>query len=122
MARVSTGMEEFDRVVGGGILPGAAMLLTGDPGIGKSTLLLQVALHLARHSGLPRITSRPDSGVASAPQNDGKGKVLYISGEESEAQIKLRVDRLSKGKKQQVLNNFFLLSETQERDPYRQSF
>ncbi len=91
MARISTGMAEFDRVLGGGILKGAVTLLSGDPGIGKSTVLLQVALHLAK-----------------------LGKtILYVSGEESNEQIKLRVDRLLKRFKEQSLNNFFLLAETQ---------
>ncbi|MCM3879488.1 MAG: DNA repair protein RadA [Vicinamibacterales bacterium] len=71
--RISSGIAEFDRVLGGGIVPGALVLLGGEPGIGKSTLLLQVAAHVARHVG----------------------PVLYSSGEESEHQIKLRGERLS---------------------------
>ena len=67
-----SGLPELDRVLGGGIVEGALMLVGGDPGIGKSTLLLQVCAHLAK---------------------EGK-KVLYISGEESARQIKLRADRL----------------------------
>lgn len=90
MARVSTGLGELDRVLGGGILPGAAILLSGDPGIGKSTVLLHVALQLLSH---------------------GKN-ILYVSGEESEGQIRLRVERLLEVKKQEILNNFLLLSET----------
>jgi DNA repair protein RadA/Sms len=68
-----SGIAEFDRVLGGGIVPGALVLLGGEPGIGKSTLLLQVASHVARNVG----------------------PVLYSSGEESEHQIKLRGERLS---------------------------
>src|SRR3989344_2271815 len=90
VARVATGMGELDRVLGGGLLPGAVMLLSGDPGIGKSTLLLHVALHLAKE----------------------KKTILYVSGEESIEQIKLRVDRLVKLDKQKVLSNFYLLAET----------
>ena len=71
-ARQSSGIEEFDRVLGGGIVPGSLVLIGGDPGIGKSTLLLEVADKLSNISG----------------------KVLYISGEESERQIKLRGERL----------------------------
>jgi len=71
-SRILVGIEEFDRVLGGGIVPGSLILLGGDPGIGKSTLALQMALRL-----------------------QGKS-VLYISGEESLQQIKLRADRLSK--------------------------
>jgi DNA repair protein RadA/Sms len=74
--RQTTGIEEFDRVLGGGLVPGSLVLLGGDPGIGKSTLLLQVASHLA-----------------ASKRNDGR-PVLYISGEESEQQIKLRGERL----------------------------
>lgn len=70
--RVDTGMGELDRVLGGGLVPGSLVLLGGDPGIGKSTLLLQVAAHMADH-GL---------------------KVLYLSGEESPRQIKMRARRL----------------------------
>jgi DNA repair protein RadA/Sms len=71
--RISSGIAEFDRVLGGGIVPGALVLLGGEPGIGKSTLLLQVAAHVARNVG----------------------PVLYSSGEESEHQIKLRGERLA---------------------------
>jgi DNA repair protein RadA/Sms len=70
--RISSGVTEFDRVLGGGIVPGTLVLLGGDPGIGKSTLLLQVADKLSA------------TGAT----------VLYISGEESERQIKLRGERL----------------------------
>ena len=70
--RVSTGIGEFDRVLGGGIVPGSLVLLGGEPGIGKSTLLLQAAANLARSTG----------------------PVLYSSGEESEHQIKGRGERL----------------------------
>ena len=71
-SRQPSGIVEFDRVLGGGIVPGSLVLIGGDPGIGKSTLLLQVSSELARING----------------------KVLYISGEESERQIKLRGERL----------------------------
>jgi len=84
-ARQPSGIEEFDRVLGGGIVPGSLVLIGGDPGIGKSTLLLEVADKL--------------SNIA--------GKVLYISGEESERQIKLRGERL--GIKP---TNLYLLAET----------
>src|SRR5580704_17513840 len=69
--RLMTGQDELDRVLGGGLLGGSVALLGGDPGIGKSTLLLQVAAHVAH--------SRP---------------VLYASGEESVAQVSLRSQRL----------------------------
>lgn len=70
--RISSGYEEVDRVLGGGIVPGALLLLGGDPGIGKSTLLLQISHYVAQQ----------------------EGTVLYVSGEESPGQIKLRADRL----------------------------
>src|SRR6185436_2526180 len=66
--RLSTGIGEFDRVLGGGVVPGSLVLLGGEPGIGKSTLLLQAAAHFAANVG----------------------PVLYASGEESEHQIKSR--------------------------------
>jgi DNA repair protein RadA/Sms len=74
--RLGTGITEFDRVLGGGLVPGSLVLLGGEPGIGKSTLLLQAAAHFA----------------ASA------GAVLYCSGEESAHQIKLRGERLGVGR------------------------
>jgi DNA repair protein RadA/Sms len=83
--RLSTGIGEFDRVLGGGIVPGSLVLLGGEPGIGKSTLLLQAAAHFAREVG----------------------PVLYASGEESEHQIKSRGDRLGVG-----AAPLYLLSET----------
>ena len=70
--RFPSGIGEFDRVLGGGVVPGSLVLIGGEPGIGKSTLLLQVAQLLARTGGA----------------------VLYVSGEESERQIKMRGDRL----------------------------
>ena len=73
--RISTGITEFDRVLGGGIVPGSLILLGGEPGIGKSTLLLQAAANFAHNVG----------------------PVLYASGEESEHQIKSRGDRLGVG-------------------------
>jgi DNA repair protein RadA/Sms len=74
-ARLSTGIGEFDRVLGGGVVPGSLVLLGGEPGIGKSTLLLQAAANMAR----------------------AIGPVLYSSGEESEHQIKSRGERLEVG-------------------------
>jgi len=84
--RLLTGFSEMDGVLGGGIVKGSVILLAGDPGIGKSTLLLQVGLKLAK-----------------------KNKILYISGEESEGQIKLRAKRITKETNQA---DFFLVSET----------
>ncbi|WP_203262261.1 DNA repair protein RadA [Streptococcus uberis] len=83
-ARTKTDMEEFNRVLGGGVVPGSLILIGGDPGIGKSTLLLQVSTQLAN-----------------------KGTVLYVSGEESAEQIKLRSERLG-----DIDNEFYLYAET----------
>jgi DNA repair protein RadA/Sms len=74
--RISVPIEEFDRVLGGGIVPGSIVLIAGDPGIGKSTLLLQISLAMA------------------ADSTTGSSTVLYVSGEESERQIKMRGERL----------------------------
>ena len=82
--RCETGIRELDRVLGGGIVPGSLVLVGGDPGIGKSTLLLQVCQRMARMK-----------------------KILYISGEESQAQIKLRANRMGK-----FTPNLLLLCET----------
>src|SRR2546421_5183686 len=84
-ARLSTGIDEFDRVLGGGVVPGSLVLLGGEPGIGKSTLLLQAAANMAHTIG----------------------PVLYSSGEESEHQIKSRGERLAVGKAP-----LYLLAET----------
>jgi len=91
--RISSGVTEFDRVLGGGIVPGTLVLLGGDPGIGKSTLLLQVADKLSA------------SGAV----------VLYVSGEESERQIKLRGERLGV-----QAPNLLLLPETNLENIFRE--
>ena len=80
-----TGISEFDRVLGGGLVAGSLVLIGGDPGIGKSTLLLQAMNHLARSTG----------------------KVLYVSGEESARQIKLRGPRMGVN-----AADLFILAET----------
>ncbi|MBU5485003.1 DNA repair protein RadA [Clostridium sp. MSJ-11] len=83
--RLDTDIKELNRVMGGGIVKGSLILISGDPGIGKSTLLLQVANNISKKYG----------------------KVLYISGEESEEQIKIRGERL-----QALSKDLYLLSET----------
>lgn len=85
--RIPTGCAEFDRVLGGGIVPGSLILLGGEPGIGKSTLLLQTALNI------------PDR------------RILYVSGEESEQQIKMRADRLM-GERKSESEECYVVSET----------
>ena len=82
ISRFTSGFKEFDRVLGGGIVPGCVILIAGEPGIGKSTLLLQVSSKI-------------------------KGSVLYVSGEESLTQIKIRSDRINFKK-----SDFYVLNET----------
>jgi DNA repair protein RadA/Sms len=89
-ARLGTGIDEFDRVLGGGIVPGSLVLIGGEPGIGKSTLLLQAAAHFA--------------GTI--------GPVLYSSGEESEHQIKSRGERLGGLSGDNARAPLYLLAET----------
>jgi DNA repair protein RadA/Sms len=86
LKRLQTGISEFDRVVGGGIVPGSLILLSGEPGIGKSTIVAQVADKI---------------GVS------GVGQVFYVSGEESAGQVKSRLDRLNCN-----LDNIKFISET----------
>jgi DNA repair protein RadA/Sms len=81
--RLSVGIDEVDRVLGGGLVPGALVLLGGEPGIGKSTLVLEIA------AGVARCTAPGTAGHA-----DGGTDVLYASGEESADQLHLRADRL----------------------------
>jgi DNA repair protein RadA/Sms len=88
--RLPTGVAEFDRVLGGGFVPGSAVLLGGDPGIGKSTLLLQALAHLA------------DRGTT----------VLYASSEESAHQVRLRADRLAGDAPGTRQENLWVLAET----------
>lgn len=76
LQRRSTGLAEFDRALGGGLVPGSAVLMGGDPGIGKSTLLLQAAAQIAM----------------------GGGSAVYISGEEAAGQVRMRADRLGLAK------------------------
>src|SRR6478736_691391 len=83
--RIQTHDQELNRVLGGGIVPGSLVLIGGEPGIGKSTLMLQIGLALQ------------------------KIKVLYVTGEESEQQIKMRAERLKSNSKAE---NFFILTET----------
>jgi len=85
LTRVSTGLAELDRVLGGGIVPGSFVLLSGDPGIGKSTLLLQASMQIAQ----------------------GAGIVLYVSGEESLQQTRSRASRLGP-----LSDRLLLLAET----------
>ena len=89
-ARMTTSDAEFNRVLGGGIVPGSLILLGGEPGIGKSTLLLQIALKLPY-------------------------KTLYVSGEESQKQIKMRAERINPNS-----SNCYILTETKTQNIFKQ--
>lgn len=84
--RIDTGIKELNRVLGGGLVKGSLTLISGEPGIGKSTIIIQAAAHICA----------------------GGQKVLYVSGEESEEQIKMRYDRVCKEKS----DDLYVLSET----------
>lgn len=90
--RTLTGDQELDRVLGGGLVPGSVILIGGEPGIGKSTLMLQLALNIR-----------------------GK-KILYISGEESEQQIKMRAERITS----QPMADCYILTETSTQNIFKQ--
>lgn len=92
LPRIPTGFSEFDNVLGGGIVAGSIILLGGEPGIGKSTLLLQMALQQRQHT------------------------VLYVSGEESESQLKMRAARLSTS----PAPNCYVLTETNTQQIFKQ--
>lgn len=84
--RIDTGVSELNRVLGGGLVKGSLTLISGEPGIGKSTIIMQAAHYISRT----------------------KGRVLYVSGEESEEQLKMRADRICG----QLSDNLFVLAET----------
>lgn len=84
--RLDTGIGELNRVLGGGLVPGSLTLISGEPGIGKSTIIIQAAAHIAAK----------------------EGTVLYVSGEESEEQIKMRADRVCSA----LSDDLFILAET----------
>ena len=115
-SRIATGIAEFDRVLGGGIVPGSVILLAGEPGVGKSTLLLQVAAAVSENRE-QRTENRIENGKRKADQSSVLGhrsrlpssdiSLLYVSGEESPSQLKLRADRLGIR-----ANNIQVLAET----------
>ena len=85
-SRIDTGIGELNRVLGGGLVPGSLTMISGEPGIGKSTIIIQAAANIARSTGT----------------------VLYVSGEESEEQIKMRADRVCG----EMSDDLYILSET----------
>ena len=124
--RIGTGFEEFDRVLGGGIVPGSVVLVAGEPGIGKSTLLLETAGRVAKSideaavsnttnantddaaptgNTASNTTTVTTANTANTPTNL-TGKVLYVSGEESTAQVRMRAGRIG------AVNENLLLSST----------
>src|SRR5688572_12707481 len=113
--RTPTGIGEFDRILGGGVVPGSAVLVGGEPGIGKSTLLLQVANTLATGAGVgdallnKRQRQLVRAGMREAPAADPSAgvRVLYVTSEESARQTKLRAGRLGIAS-----NNLLVLAET----------
>lgn len=114
--RLPTGVGEFDRVLSGGIVPGAVILLAGEPGIGKSTLLLEVAAQIAQGTVSPspdaggnsrlRLVS-PDSPNPATADAEGK-TVLYLTGEETAEAVLSRAKRIGG-----VADNLYLAAETQ---------
>ena len=114
--RMSTGFSEFDRVLGGGIVPGSLVLISGDPGIGKSTLLLQSAMRIAEgqegrdgkdgSEGKRAKPSKPSK--SSEPSKPPRPSVLYVTGEESAQQVKIRADRVGK-----IPPNLYILPQTE---------
>lgn len=120
--RLPTGIGEFDRILGGGIVPGSAVLVGGEPGIGKSTLLLQVAAMLsqtvARDTGLRPVQTAPGAGRQPSAKSNANphgpdarvtkdAKILYVTSEESARQVGLRATRLGV-----TSSNLLILAET----------
>lgn len=102
--RIPVGLSEIDRILGGGLVPGQVVLISGEPGIGKSTLLLQLACHLAMTKSIAIVSKNVTA------------KILYLSGEESLNQIKIRAHRLGlKGK------GLLLSNETQIEEALKQA-
>jgi DNA repair protein RadA/Sms len=94
LERSATGLAEFDRVLGGGVVPGSLVLLGGPPGIGKSTLMLQAMAGLLRSSS-PAVAGRGSMGSPPVAAGNDVRRGLYISGEESLQQVKDRAHRLN---------------------------
>src|SRR3989344_2650268 len=115
--RLATGFSEFDRVLGGGIVSGSIILISGDPGIGKSTLLLQTAMKVAGGK-VTKVTKEPkepkdkktSGSFGSSDSSDSSvtsNSILYVTGEESAHQVKIRADRVGK-----IPENLYILPET----------
>ncbi|MFB4320165.1 DNA repair protein RadA [Actinomadura sp. 21ATH] len=115
-----TGLDELDRVLGGGMVPGAVVLLAGEPGIGKSTLLLEVAALASTAHGVPPANANANgnanggaNGNGATPASGGEAAgerrpVLYITGEESAEQVRLRADRVGA-----ITDDLYLAAETE---------
>ncbi|MGD9956041.1 MAG: DNA repair protein RadA [Candidatus Nanopelagicales bacterium] len=111
VVRSSSGIGEFDRVLGGGLVPGQVVLVAGEPGVGKSTLLLAVGHHVAERLGRG----------AEGHGTEGRGTVLYVSGEESVEQIGVRARRIGADSDRLLLADendlATLLGHIEEHDP-----
>ncbi len=110
--RIPSGFSELDRVLGGGIVPGSIVLISGEPGIGKSTLLLEAAMKIVERSSQSTVhSSQQNPGkkktVNSEQLTDNKHVVLYVSGEESAQQVKVRADRIGK-----IPDDLYIFAET----------
>ncbi|MFC6237087.1 DNA repair protein RadA [Longivirga aurantiaca] len=133
VVRSSSGIGEFDRVLGGGLVPGQVVLVAGEPGVGKSTLLLAVGHHVAERLAEPGGTdagrsasSAASGGTATAGEWDagvtgGRSTVLYVSGEESVEQIGVRARRIGADSERLLLADendlATLLGHIEEHDP-----
>ncbi len=125
--RIPTGFVEMDSVLGGGIVLGSATLVAGDPGIGKSTLLLQLCLNLAKSRGPVDSSPRSDgfthklvagtrAGSPVAPPLDVERKILYVSAEESREQVAMRAMRLmsqATGNREQAVDSDVILNDSE---------
>jgi DNA repair protein RadA/Sms len=128
VTRVITGLTQFDRVIGGGLVPGQVVLLAGEPGVGKSTLLLDVGHRFAERlrRGEPTDQSGPTDGTERSGRAHSTGRaerstVLYVSGEESVEQIGVRARRIGANSERLLLADendlATLLGHIEEHDP-----
>lgn len=123
--RISSGIDEVDQVLGGGIVPGSVVLFAGEPGIGKSTLLTQIALNLAgseiQNSKFEILNKLKTQSSKRRKKDDREPlsnrtieqlSVIYVCGEESPNQVKMRIGRLQGDSEVKFLDRLFLLPET----------
>jgi DNA repair protein RadA/Sms len=118
-ARLTTGMEEFDRVLGGGIVPGSVVLVGGEPGIGKSTLLTQLAMKIGQGNSKQEIGNTKQARNSNSKSQDKavsklqSQAVLYVCGEESSDQVALRIQRLDRSQNSKFkIQSLLMLAST----------